>query len=160
MTDETTTNETTVDNTGGTGTPEPVSVQEYQAEVQRLKAELTNVREEAASRRVELREVKEQLSAAKTMDEYNEVVAKYEAAEKARAHDALVNTYAGSFPAELRESVNWPESEDDIKSLAQKLSQFSVSYGESNTPGGGLNPQGSFDNEEYDPAAIAARIPR
>lgn len=164
MTDEQANNNTTEPK--DEGRPEPISVEEYQAEVQRLRADLTKVREEAASRRVALRDAQEELtrvrddlSKAKTVEEYNKLAEEYEAAKRAHAHEALVGQYASVLPEQLRKSVNWPESEDAIKALAAELSQFSAPAAE-RSPSGGLGPRNDSGSEVFDPATLGAHYKR
>lgn len=165
MTDETTetTEVTTEEPTNETveTAEEPVNIEDFRSENERLQSELKKVREEAAARRVELREVKEQFANTKTVDEYNELVAKYEQEAAARQHDKLVSLHAANLPTEIRESVSWPTEEAEIKALAQKLSPYAVVYGESKPATGGLgNRNDGDDPNDYDPAALAARIYR
>lgn len=169
MTDESTNNEQSTEATNSNAEAEnapqqeqreePVSVQEYQAEVSRLRDELKNVREEAAGRRVELKNVRDELQNAKSLDEFQALETKYRELEEQRQHEQLIHQHARSLPDELRESVTWPKDEDGIKSLAQKLSRFAVMEYDNN-PSGGLGPRGQGGDEEFDPAALVAHLPR
>lgn len=154
------TDETNNEQTNAPDPVEPVNVAQYQAEVQRLRNELTSVREEAASRRVELRQVREELTKAKSLEEYQELEQKYQAAETQRNHERLIAQYAKDLPDELRESVTWPEAEDDIKATATKLARFAVVEYDNSNPSGGLGPRGNDDNESFDPSQLVSNIPR
>lgn len=149
MTNENTTEETS----------EEKSVAEYQAEVARLNKELKKVRDEAAENRVNLREAREDLSKAKSEDEYNALVQKLADIEKAQAKADLVAKHATQVPEALRNEIAWPDDEAGIKAKAKSLEQFAVITGESN-PSGGLGPRTTGGEESFDPAQLAAQIPR
>lgn len=153
MTEELT-NETTNEETS-----EEKSVAEYQAEVARLTKELKKVRDEAAENRVNLREAREALTKAKSEDEYNALSQKLEAIEKAQAKADLVAKHATQVPEALRNEIAWPDDEAGIKAKAKSLAQFAVITGESN-PSGGLGPRTTGGEEIFDPAQLAAQIPR
>ena len=135
------------------------SVAEYQAEVTRLTKELKKVRDEAAENRVNLREAREALGKAKSEDEYNALTQKLEAIEKAQAKADLVSKHATAVPEALRSEIAWPDDEAGIKAKAKSLAQFAVITGESN-PSGGLGPRTTGGEESFDPAQLAAQIPR
>ena len=156
MTEELT-NETT--NETPNETPNEKSVAEYQAEVARLTKELKKVRDEAAENRVNLREAREALTKAKSEDEYNALSQKLEAIEKAQAKADLVAKHATLIPEALRNEIAWPDDEAGIKAKAKSLAQFAVITGESN-PSGGLGPRTTGGDESFDPAQLAAQIPR
>ena len=153
MTDEQT-NEITTDETST-----EKSVAEYQAEVARLTKELKKVRDEAAENRVNLREAREALGKAKSEDEYNALTQKLEAIEKAQAKADLVAKHATQVPEALRSEIAWPDDEAGIKAKAKSLAQFAVITGDSN-PSGGLGYRTTDDGESYDPAKLAAQLPR
>lgn len=154
MTDETT-NETPKQER-----PEPISVAEYQAEVRWLRKELTDVRSEAADRRTKARELEDQIKGMKSSEDYTALQQQLAETQKAHAHQQLIQKYAGDLPESLRSRVSWPEDEDGIKTAAQELSQFAGGHVES-TPSGGLGPRyDAQDNESYDPATLAAALPR
>ena len=140
-------------------TPNEKSVAEYQAEVARLTKELKKVRDEAAENRVNLREAREALTKAKSEDEYNALSQKLEAIEKAQAKADLVAKHATQVPEALRSEIAWPDDEAGIKAKAKSLAQFAVITGESN-PSGGLGPRTTGGEESFDPAQLAAQIPR
>lgn len=154
MTEEQNTNENTNDENSN-----EMTAAEYQAEVARLSKELKKVREEAAENRVNLREAREALTKAKSEDEYNALAQKLEATEKAQLKADLVNKHAQGVPEALRSEIAWPDDEAGIKAKAKSLAQFAVIQGEGN-PSGGLGPRNTGSEESYDPAALAALIPR
>lgn len=123
-------------------------------------AELARVRQEAASRRTELRDVQAKLASAKTPEEFAAVQG--EVATLSR--QILVRDLADEFglPKELRDSLKG-ETEEELKAHAEILKKFVPAKDAPPPPrlGGGLDPTDEEDDEDsYDPKVLAAKTRR
>lgn len=121
-----------------------------------LRTELKRVRQEASSRRIENRELKEQLAKAKTPEEFQAVQDRVAQLERER----LVSDVADGFklPKELREVLKG-ETEEELKAHAKVLAQFAPAEKETPPPflGGGLDPNDD-DDDEMNPGALAKKV--
>ena len=141
--------------------PEPVNLEGYTSEVAYLRGELEKVRKEAAKYRTERNEVREQMKGMTSLEEFQSLQTKLDEMEHKAQHDALVNKYANVLPEAIRKSISWPEDEQSIKAKVEELSEFAVqSPGTNANPSGGLGDRGQTQDDEFDPAALAAQIPR
>ena len=141
--------------------PEPVNLEGFASEVAYLRGELEKVRKEAAKYRTERNEVREQMKGMTSLEEFQSLQTKLDEMEHKAQHDALVNKYANVLPEAIRKSINWPEDEQSIKAKVEELSEFAVqSPGTNANPSGGLGDRGQTQDDEFDPAALAAQIPR
>ena len=128
--------------------------------------ELTDVRQEAADRRVKLREAQEQLEAAKSPEDFEALQSQLSEANEritATERELKITKYASNVPEDIRSAVNWPDADEEIQALAEKLTRHSqVPFEDAKEPAGGLGPRndGSDDNESYDPRKLAAEIVR
>lgn len=140
--------------------PEPLSLDEFRSELAWARKELSKTREEAARYRTERNKLRDDMKNVKSMDEFTALEQRMQETEKAYAREQLVNRYASNLPAELRDSVAWPDDEAGVKDLANRLGQFTVMETQGQ-PSGGLGRRGdSMDSEVFDPADIASHIPR
>lgn len=141
--------------------PEPVNLEGFASEVAYLRGELEKVRKEAAKYRTERNEVREQMKGMTSLEEFQSLQTKLDEMEHKAQHDALVSKYANVLPEAIRKSINWPEDEQSIKAKVEELSEFAVqSPGTNANPSGGLGDRGQVQDDEFDPAALAAQIPR
>lgn len=145
-----------------TNRPDPVDLDGFRSEVEWLRKELTDTRKEAGRYRTERNTLREEMKGKTSLEEFQELQTKYEAVEKKAAHDALIAKYASDLPDPLRNSVSWPDDEAGIKAKADELSEFAVpvNQGANANPSGGLGSRGHDVEDDFDPAALAAEIPR
>ena len=141
--------------------PEPVDLAGFRSEVEWLRKELADTRKEAGRYRTERNTLREEMKGMTSLEEFQDLQAKYEAMENKAAHDALIAKYASDLPEAIRKSISWPEDEQSIKAKVEELSEFAVqSPGTNANPSGGLGDRGQVQDDEFDPAALAAQIPR
>lgn len=123
-----------------------------------LQTELTRVRQEAAQRRIEARDLKEQLANAKTPEEFATVQGKVAELERAQTVRDIADTF--KLPKELREVLKG-DTEDELKAHAAILAKFAPADEEPPPPflGGGLDPNDG-DDDDINPAALAKSLRR
>lgn len=118
--------------------------------------ELSRVRQEAADRRVQLREAQEALTKAKTPEEF--AAATKELTEKVAVLERtiLVNSVASQFdlPEALAARLKG-DTKEELEADAKMLAQFAVPEVEPQTLRGGLNP--SDDDSSFDPVAASRK---
>lgn len=119
--------------------------------------ELTRVRNEAAERRVQLREAQEALSKAKTPEEFEAATTALTEKVTALERQILVNDVASQFdlPPALAARLSG-DTEEELKADAKLLAQFITTESDPESLGGGLNPGGSSD-ESFDPVAASRK---
>lgn len=120
--------------------------------------ELARVRQEAASRRTELRDVQAKLASAKTPEEFAAVQG--EVATLSR--QILVRDVAddAGLPKDLREVLKG-DTEEELKAHAAILKKYIPQQDAPPPPslGGGLDPSDSDDDEDsLDPKALASKV--
>lgn len=144
------------------GTEETVEEQETEEQpklsYEDLQTELTRVRQEAAQRRIEARDLKEQLANARTPEEFAAVQGKVAELERAQTVRDIADTF--KLPRELREVLKG-DTEDELKAHAAILAKFAPADEEPPPPflGGGLDPNDS-DDDDINPAALAKSLRR
>ena len=118
--------------------------------------ELSRVRQEAADRRVQLREAQEALSKAKTPEEYDAAVQEFTGKIEALERQILVDSVARQFdlPPTLAARLSG-STEEELKADAKLLAKFAGTE-EPESLSGGLNPSGS-SSEQFDPVAASRK---
>lgn len=129
--------------------------------LKRTEDELTKVREEAASRRIANRELKQQLANAKTDEDVQAAVAEYEEKVANLERQILVRDVASEFnlPPALRDRLRGETEEElkaDAKILAELAPQQRRDFNEDDA-GGGMDPSDAVDDFDEDVRKMVER---
>ena len=117
---------------------------------------------EAASYRTQLREAQQNLSQAKTPEEFAAIQTTLAEVQTR----LLIRDYTEGLPKEVIEApyISWPSDEDGIKAVAEQLRAFVSQKAEGEAPqtggalSGGLNPMSQDQPENLDPAYLAGKV--
>lgn len=132
--------------------------------LKRTEDELAKVREEAASRRIANRELKQQLANAKTDEDVQAAVSEYEEKVATLERQILVRDVADEFnlPPALRDRLKGETEEElkaDAKVLAELVPQQRRDFDEDEA-GGGMDPSDRVDDFDEDVRKMVERARR